>query len=163
MEGKKIGDSTVVLTMIMQPQDANMAGNIHGGVIMKHIDNAAAVTSLKHAKTNIVTASIDRLSFHHPVFVGDMLTIMSSINMTGKSSMEVGVRVESENLLNGQIHHIASAYLTMVALDMHGKPTDVPPILPVTEDELRRNGEAIDRKKTRALERIREEKHQKGS
>jgi uncharacterized protein (TIGR00369 family) len=163
MEGKKIGDSTVILTMIMQPQDANMAGNIHGGVIMKHIDNAAAVTSVKHAKTNIVTASIDRLSFHHPVFVGDMLTIKSSINMTGKSSMEVGVRVESENLLNGQTHHIASAYLTMVALDMHSKPTAVPPIILVTEDEIRRNGEAIDRKKTRALERIREEKHQKES
>lgn len=160
MKGKKVSESAVFLSMIMQPQDANLAGNVHGGVIMKHIDNAAGVTCVKHAKTNIVTASIDRLSFHHPVFIGDMLTIYSSINMTGKSSMEVGVRVESENLLNGKVNHIASAYLTLVALDQHGKPTDVPPIIPDTDDERRRNQEALDRKKVRAMEREKEEKQQ---
>lgn len=163
MEGKKVSESSIFLSMVMQPQDANLAGNVHGGVIMKQIDNAAGVTCVKHAKTNIVTASIDRLSFHHPVLIGDMLTIRSSINMTGKSSMEVGVRVESENLISGQLNHIASAYLTLVSLDQNGRPNEVPPIIPETEDEIRRNQEAIDRKKVRTLERIKEEEHQKSS
>ena len=160
MKGKKIHESSVFLSLVMQPQDANLAGNVHGGIIMKRIDNAAGVTCVKHAKTNIVTASIDRLSFHHPVFIGDLLTLSSSINMTGKSSMEVGVRVESENLISGEKHHIASAYLTLVALDEHGKPTDVPPIIPDTDDERRRNQEALDRKKVRKQERLQEEQHQ---
>lgn len=160
MKGKRVGESTVFLSMIMQPQDANLAGNVHGGVIMKHIDNAAGVTAVKHAKTNIVTASIERLNFHHPVMIGDMLTIKSSINMTGNSSMEVGVRVESENLLDGQTHHIASAYLTMVALDKNGRPTTIPPIILETDDERRRSREAHDRKNVRALERKKEAAHQ---
>ncbi len=163
MDGKKVNESAVFLSMVMQRQDANLAGNVHGGVIMKHIDNAAGVTCVKHAKTNIVTASIDRLSFHHPVLIGDMLTLSSSINMTGKSSMEVGVRVESENLLSGRKHHIASAYLTLVALNQNGKPTDVPPIIPETDDERRRNQEALDRKEVRKLERIKEAQHQQAA
>lgn len=160
MEGEKVRESSMCFSMVMQPQDANLAGNVHGGVIMKHIDNIAGVTCVKHAKTNIVTASIDRLSFHHPVFIGDILTIRSSINMTGKSSMEVGVRVEAENLINGQLNHIASAYLTLVALDENGKPTTAPPIIPETDDEHRRYQEALDRREMRKQERIKEEAHQ---
>jgi uncharacterized protein (TIGR00369 family) len=106
----------------MIPQDANPAGNIHGGVIMKLIDTAAAVVAARHARSNVVTASIDRLDFHHPVFVGDLLFFRGSLNLTGSTSMEVGVRVEAENLLTGEFRHTASAYITFVALDKTGRP-----------------------------------------
>jgi acyl-CoA hydrolase len=128
---------------------------------MKLIDNTAGVACVKHAKCNVVTASIDRLSFHHPVFVGDLMTLKASLNMVGSSSMEVGVRVESENVLTGTTKHIASAYLTFVALDANGKPTAVPPLILETDDEKRRNEEANDRKSIRKLEKIKEEEHQK--
>ena len=161
MEGRKVKDSSTILSQVMQPQDANIAGNVHGGVIMKLIDNAAGVACVKHAKTNVVTASIDRLSFHHPVFVGDLMSLRASLNMVGKSSMEVGVRVETENVLTGITKHIASAYLTFVALDANGKPTNVPPLVFESDEEKRRNEEANDRRRIRVLERIKEEEHQK--
>jgi acyl-CoA hydrolase len=161
MEGKRVSDSAVLLSQVMQPQDANIAGNVHGGVIMKQIDNTAGVVGVKHAHSNVVTASIDRLSFHYPVFVGDLMTLKAGLNMVGKTSMEIGVRVETENILTGEIRHIASAYLTFVALDSNGKPIAVPPLILETDEEKRRNEEAMDRKKIRALERIKEEEHQK--
>ncbi|MFH2132519.1 MAG: acyl-CoA thioesterase [bacterium] len=160
MAGKKVSSTAVVMSQIMQPQDANMAGNVHGGNIMKLIDNAAAVVCLKHTKNIVVTASIDRLSFHNPVFIGDMLTVKASLNMTGNTSMEVGVRVETENLISEQVAHVASAYLTFVSLDKNGKPLPVPPLIPETADEIRRNQEAQDRRRVRKAERIKEEQHQ---
>jgi uncharacterized protein (TIGR00369 family) len=161
MNEKSIKESAVVLTQMMAPQDANLAGNIHGGVIMKMIDDAAAIAAVRHAKTNVVTASIDRLSFYYPVFIGDLVTFRASINMTGNTSMEIGVRVEAENLISSVSNHIASAYLTFVVLDENGKPSKVPPIVPETEDEKRRNSEAHDRKNVRTLERIKEDEHQR--
>ncbi len=161
MEGKRVKDSIVILSEIMQPQDANIAGNIHGGAIMKMIDNAAGVVAVKHARTNVVTASIDRLSFHSSVFIGDLVTLKASINLVGKSSMEIGVHVETENLLSSEIKHIASAYLTFVALGMDGKPVEAPPLILETEAEKRRNQEAQDRKQIRMLEKIKEEEQQK--
>lgn len=128
---------------------------------MRIIDNAAGFAGARHAKTNVVTASIDRLSFHHPVFIGDLLITRSSINMVGNSSMEIGVRVEAENIISGQKKHIASAYLTFVALDELGKPKKIQPLILQTNEEKRRNEEAIDRKKIRLRERIKEEEHQK--
>lgn len=160
MEEKRVQDSVVVMSSIMQPQDANIAGNIHGGVIMKMIDNAAGVVAFKHAKTNVVTASIDRLSFHHPVFIGDLMTLKASLNMVGKSSMEIGVRVETENLVSGESKHIASAYLTFVALGVDGKKVSVPRLILETPEEERRNEEARDRKQLRTMEKIKEEEHQ---
>ncbi|MBU2512283.1 acyl-CoA thioesterase [bacterium] len=161
MDRKTVKHSSVVLCEMMQPQQANIAGNIHGGVIMKLIDNAAGVVCFKHARTNVVTASIDRLSFFNPVFVGDLITLKASLNMAGTSSMEVGVRVETENIFSGDIKHVASAYLTFVALDGNGKPTKVPALLLETDEEKRRNEEALDRKRIRTLERIKEEEHQR--
>lgn len=161
MIGKRVKESSVTLSQVMQPQDANLAGNVHGGVIMKLIDNAAGVVSVKHAHTNVVTASIDRLSFHHPVFIGDLMTLKASLNMVGNTSMEVGVRVETENILTGERKHIASAYLTFVALDEKGRPTRVPPLILESDEERRRNEEAHDRRRIRILERIKEEEHQK--
>ena len=105
----------------MNPQDANPAGNVHGGVIMKLIDTAAGAAAVKHSRANCVTASIDRLDFHHPVFIGDLVTLRAGITYTGKSSMEVGVRVEAENLLTGKTRHTVSAYMTFVALDKNGR------------------------------------------
>lgn len=162
MEGKKVSDSTVYLSEVMQPHDANIAGNIHGGVIMKLIDNAAGVVAVKHSHTNVVTASIDRLSFHNPVYIGDIVSLKACINMVGKSSMEIGVRVETENLLSGEVKHVASAYLTFVALGSEGKPVPVPDLILETDEERRRNEEAKDRKQIRMIERIKEEEHQKG-
>jgi uncharacterized protein (TIGR00369 family) len=145
----------------MIPQDANPAGNVHGGVIMKLIDTAAAVAASRHARSNVVTASIDRLDFHHPVLVGDLLFFRASVNMVGRTSMEVGVRVESEHLLTGEVRHTASAYLTFVALDEEAKPREVPPLLLETDEDIRRNREANTRREFRLAERRQEAKCQR--
>ena len=128
----------VTLSHVVLPQDANPAGNIHGGVIMKLIDNAAGVVAHRHARSNVVTASIERLDFHYPVYVGDLVTLTASLNMAGRSSMEIGVRVESENMISGETHHTASAYLTFVALDKDGKSLEVAPLIIESAEEKRR-------------------------
>lgn len=131
---------------MMLPQHANPAGNVHGGVIMKFIDDAAGVVATKHARTNVVTAAIERLDFHRPVFIGNLLILKACLNVTGRCSMEVGVRVEAEDLLAGETRHIASAYLTFVSLDETGRPHPVPLFTPSTEDGIRRAREAANRK-----------------
>ncbi len=156
MEGKKISDSRVVMSQLMSPQDANVAGNVHGGVIMKLIDTAAGVVAIRHARSNVVTASIDRLDFHHPAFVGDFLTLRASLNFVGRTSMEVGVRVESENLISGERRHTGSAYITYVALDRNGRPTPLAPLILETGEEMRRNREARARRETRLTEKRQE-------
>jgi len=149
MKERAVKETSITIAQVMLPQDTNPAGNVHGGVIMKLIDTAAAVVASRHARCNTVTASIDRLVFHHPVFVGDVLFLKACLNMVGKSSMEVGVRVEAENYLTGQVRHTASAYLTFVALDEKGRPKEVPGLMPETEAEKRRYREALIRKKMR--------------
>ena len=160
MKDKRIKDSSVIIAQVMIPQDANPAGNVHGGVIMKLIDTAAAVVAGRHSRCNTVTASIDRLDFHHPVFVGDLLFFKASLNMVGRTSMEVGVRVEAENLITGEVRHTASAYLSFVALDKDGRPQAVPPLIVETDDEKRRNREAKTRREMRLAERKQEAKCQ---
>ena len=160
MEGKKVSQSSVILAQQMNPQDANPAGNVHGGVIMKLIDTSAGVVATKHARSNVVTASIDRLDFHHPVYVGDLLSLKGSLNMVGRTSMEIGVRVESEDLITGKIRHTASAYLTFVALNKTGKPMLLPPLILETREQKRRNREAMARKKTRLFEKKKESEYQ---
>ncbi len=156
MEGKRVTESSVVIAQVMIPQDANPAGNVHGGVIMKLIDTAAAVAASRHARCNSVTASIDRLDFHHAVYVGNLLFFKASLNMVGRASMEVGVRVEAENIITGELRHTASAYLTFVALDENGKPKEVPQLIIETEEEIRRNREAKIRREARLAEKRRE-------
>ena len=158
MEGKKIKDSSITTSIIMMPEDANPAGNVHGGIIMKHVDETAGIVAYRHSRNNSVTASIDSLIFHYPVFVGDLLTLKASINMTAKSSMEIGVRIESENLLTGEVKHTASAYLTFVALDKAGRPTQIPSLVFETEDEKHRNTQAQTRRKNRLAAREQEKK-----
>lgn len=158
MQGKTVAETKLVSAIQTNPEDANPVGNVHGGVIMKHVDTVAGVVAIRHARKNAVTASIDKLDFHNPVFVGDLLILKACVNMTGRSSVEVGVRVEAENLLTGEIRHTASAYLTFVALDKNGKPTEVPPLIPETPEEVRRNCEAQVRKQNRLAQKRQENK-----
>jgi uncharacterized protein (TIGR00369 family) len=153
MEPKTVKDSCVTIVHQMTQQDANLAGNVHGGVIMKYIDNTAGIVAARHSQGNVVTASIDRLDFHNPVFVGDLLRVTASINYVGSTSMELGVRVEAENVLTGQVRHTASAYLTFVALDPALRPKKIPPIIFESEDEKRRNCEAAERRRIRLEKR----------
>jgi acyl-CoA hydrolase len=147
----------VTLSHVMQPQDANPSGNIHGGVIMKLIDNAAGVVAIRHARSNVVTASIDRLDFHYPVYIGDLVTLTASLNMVGHSSMEIGVRVDSEKMTSGKILHTASAYLTFVALDKNGKSIEVPHLILDSEEEIRRHQNSQMRSSLRDQERRRQQ------
>ncbi len=156
LAAKKVAASRVIMAHMMLPQDANPAGIVHGGVVMKHIDDAAGVVAVRHSGGNAVTASIDRLDFHNPAFIGNLLTVKASLNMVGKSSMEIGVRVETEDLKSGRIHHTASAYLTFVALDDAYHPNPVPPLELSDEDEKRRNRQAKARRKIRLVERTQE-------
>jgi len=156
MDGKRVEDSSAVMSQLMSHQDTNLAGNVHGGVIMKLIDTAAGVAAVRHARANVVTASIDRLDFHHPVFVGDLLTLRATLNLVGRTSMEIGVRVETENPLTGVRRHTASAYLTYVALARDGRPMPLPPLILETEEEMRRNRGAKARRETRLGEKRKE-------
>lgn len=140
----------------MLPEDANAAGIVHGGVIMKEIDNAAGVAAIRHTRKICVTASIDRLDFHKPCFIGNLVSFKASVNMTGTTSMEVGVRVETEDLFSGTTTHLASAYLTFVALDEDKKPCKVPPLMPETDTAKRRIRQADARKNMRLSEKRQE-------
>ncbi len=156
MNDKTVKETRITMSHVMLPQDTNPAGNVHGGSVMKFIDNAAASVAIRHTRGNAVTASVDRLDFHNPVFLGNLLTLKASLNMVGRTSMEVGVRVEAENPYSGDVTHTASAYLTLVALDENGKPRDVPGLILETEDEKRRNRAAIARRAMRAEEKRKE-------
>ena len=153
---KTVAYSRVVMSHMMQPQDANPAGIVHGGVVMKHIDDAAGVVALRHTRCNVVTASIDRLDFHNPAFIGNLLSLKASLNMVGRTSMEVGVRVETEDLRSGEIRHTASAYLTFVALDENFRPRPVPPLILENDDDRRRERQAQARRKVRLAEKTSE-------
>jgi len=153
VQGKTVSETALTTAEIMNPSDCNIAGNIQGGVIMRLIDNAAGTVAVRHGRANAVTASIDRIDFHYPVYPGDLVTCKASINYVGKTSMEVGVRVESENLISGVSKHVAKAYLTFVALDKAGRPMLLPPLIPQTADEKRRNQEAEKRREYRLLQR----------
>jgi acyl-CoA hydrolase len=135
--------------------DANTAGNVHGGVIMRLCDEVAAIAAVRHSGRRTVTAAVDRMTFRHPVFVGQLITVKATVNAAWRTSVEVGVRVESENVQTGEVLHTSTAYLTMVALDDYGNPTVVPPLDPETPEETRREREAQLRRDTRLAERQR--------
>ena len=136
--------------MQMLPVDANPMGNVHGGTILKLVDLAAAVSAMRHARTTVVTASIDRMDFYHPVYVGNLVSLKSSVNYAGTTSMEVGVRIEAEDLKSGKITHTGSSYLTYVAIDDNGNPLEIPDVIPESPKEKRRWREA----KVRRAERL---------
>jgi acyl-CoA hydrolase len=135
--------------------DANNAGNVHGGLIMHLCDEVAGIAAVRHSGMRVVTAAMDRMTFEHPVYVGQLVTLKATVNAAWRTSMEVGVRVESENVRTGELIHTSTAYLTMVALDDEGNPTQVRPLAPETPDEVRRAREAQLRRDTRLVERQR--------
>ena len=149
MDAKKVRDTEAVLAQVMTPESANPAGNVHGGVIMKLIDEAGGVAAYRHARCNVATASIDRLDFRGAVHVGNLLTLKASLHYAGRTSMDVGVRVEAEDLVTGEVRHTATARLTFVAVDAEGKPRQVPPLILETEEERRRGNDAHKRRETR--------------
>jgi acyl-CoA hydrolase len=133
--------------------DANSAGFVHGGTVTKMCDEAAGIAAVKHCRMRVVTAAIDRMTFLHPVHVGELLTCRASVNAVWRTSMEVGVRVEAENPLTGDVRHTSTAYLTMVALDDQGSPAQAPALEPQSAVEQRRMREAELRRQNRLKER----------
>ena len=149
IEGKSVDDSVVEMTELVLPSHTNALGTIFGGQLMAWIDIAAATTAMRHARRSCVTASIDALAFVAPVKLGEIVCIFSSVNFTGRTSMEIGVRLEAEDPSTGERKHVASSYLTFVAVDESGKPIPIPSIIPKTEAEKRRFREAQLRRKSR--------------
>lgn len=141
--------SSVTLVQLMELADANLLGNVHGGVVMKMVDTAAGLSALKHCGGPAVTVALDEMSFLEPVMVGDVVTVRAMVNGTGRTSMEIGVRVEAEDTRTGSVVHTSSAYLVFVALDDEGKPRVVRPVEPETPVERRRQAEAELRREAR--------------
>ena len=138
---------------LMMPQHANNLGHVFGGVVLAMMDRTAAVAAMRHARTTCVTASIDRVDFREPIHLGDLVVMKASVNFAGRTSMEIGVRVEAEDLLSGRRRHTNSCYLTFVAVDRSGRPVEVPELIPETGDELRRSRAAAERRRRRLEER----------
>lgn len=149
MDAKTPSDSHVTLVDQMQVTDANLMGNVHGGVVMKMVDNAAGLAAMKHSGGAVVTAAMDEMSFLEPVYVGDVVTVKASVNEAFSTSMEIGVRVETEDIRTREVRHTSSAYLVFVALDEQGKPRGIPPIEPETDEERQRQSEARLRREAR--------------
>jgi len=159
-EPKSTAFSSITVVQQMMDADANIAGNVHGGSIMKLVDNTACMVGMRHTGGNAVTASLDRLDFHSPVYVGDILRIKASVNYVGSTSMEIGARVEAEAVLTGEVRHTASAYLTFVSLGPDGKPRQIPKIICESDREKARFAAALVRKKKRS-EAIKEAREQR--
>ena len=140
-------------SQIMMPQHANALGHVFGGVVLSMMDKAAAVSAFRHARAACVTVSIDRVDFREPIHVGDLLIMKASVNWTGRTSMEIGVRVEAEDLISGRRRHTNSCYLTFVAIDADGRPIGVPPLITETDEERRRHAAAKERRRRRLEER----------
>lgn len=151
---RPVADSKVEMTEIVFPNDANPLGNVMGGRVMHWIDICAAVAAGRHARTPVVTASVDRIDFHNPIPVGGVVVLLASVNFAGRSSMEVGVKVWQEDRASGDRKHVVSAYLTFVSLDPTTKaPRPVPPIDPQTDVEKRRFAAAKERRAQRLANR----------
>ncbi len=148
-DARPVSQSQVVMTELVHPIHTNALGTIFGGIIMSWVDIAAAIAAMRHCNRTVVTASIDGLQFVAPVRTGWIVNLKASVNFTGKTSMEVGVRVEAENPVTNERFHTASAYLTFVALDESGNKVSVPPVLPESADEIRRFQQAEERRRIR--------------
>ena len=153
MQGRHPRESEAVMSELMMPQHANIMGNVFGGVLLSLVDRAAAVAAIRHARRPCVTVSVDKVNFREPIRVGELVTALARVNFTGHSSMEIGVKVIAENVLTGEKRHTNSCYLTYVALDDKGHPTEVPPVVPETPDEKRRYDRAAKRRATRVMDR----------
>ena len=155
MQGKPVRESLSEYAELALPNDSNGLGNLLGGKVMHLVDLAGAMAAMRHARKPVVTASVDSLHFLHPVHISELMILRSSVNRVFRSSMEVGVKVETENLMTGQRVHTCSAYLTFVALGEDRKATPIPPVIPETEEEQRRYREAGERREYRLAMRDR--------
>jgi acyl-CoA hydrolase len=156
--GKPVRESASEYAELALPNDANGLGHVLGGKVMHLVDLAGAMAAMRHARRPVVTASVDHMNFLYPVRIGQLIILRSAVNRVFQTSMEVGVRVLVEDLLNGVQQHTSSAYLTFVALDEHGKPSAIPPVIPETEEEKRRFDEAGERREYRLALRKRNQK-----
>ena len=150
---KPVASSQVTLIQLMELADANIAGLVHGGTIMKLVDTAAGLAAIRHCGGLAVTVAMDEMSFLAPVRIGDTVTVKASVNDAGNTSLEVGVRVESENIVSGKRTHTSSAYVVFVALDEEGSPRPVPPVVAESPAQDRRQCEAKMRRETRIAHR----------
>jgi acyl-CoA hydrolase len=155
-------ESQVEMIQIVLPHDANSLGNLLGGTVMHWIDLAAATAAVRHARRAVVTASVDRLDFKLPIRIGEFCILKANVNYAGRTSMEVGVKVFGEHPLTGEQRHTSTAYLTFVALDESGQPTEIPDVVPETDDEKRRYAEARERRAQRLRTRSRPGKEVEG-
>jgi acyl-CoA hydrolase len=152
-EPRSVAHSRSELIRWMSIQDANSAGSVHGGVVMRMCDEAAGIAAIRHCGRRVVTAAMDRMTFTEPIYVAELLRCRASVNAVWRTSMEVGVRVEAENAVTGEVRYTGTAYLTMVAVDEKGKPMKVPPLDVEGPDEERRRREAETRRRNRLAER----------
>ncbi len=153
-KSKKISDSQIIMTELVLPHHTNQLGNLLGGQLMHWIDICAALSAAKHNQRVCVTASVDRIDFHHPIKLGEAVTLVASINRVFKTSMEVGVKVFGQNFKENKKVHTNTAYLTFVGVDADGKPVEAIDGIPETEDEKRRYDEALQRRENRLKNRI---------
>lgn len=149
---RTVAESRTIFSQIMLPDDANPAGNVHGGTITKLVDSAGGVAAMRHCRDSaysVVTARIDAMNFVRPVHIGEVVTLRASVNDVARTSLEVGVRVDAEDLRTSEIKHVASAYLVYVAIDEQERPIPVPPLIVETDDERRRQKAARARRAAR--------------
>ena len=150
---RTVKESQVQMVQMVLPTDTNRLGNLLGGQLMHWIDIAAAIAASRHTNRVCVTASVDKLNFHHPILQGDVVTLEASVNRVFTTSLEIGVRVSKENLLTGERQYTNTAFLTFVAIDEAGKPVPAPPVKPVTKEEKQRFADAARRRKLRLMHR----------
>jgi acyl-CoA hydrolase len=153
MQSRHPRESESVLTELMMPHHANIMGNVFGGHILSLVDRVAAVAAIRHSRKPCVTVSVDKVDFREPIHVGELVTAYARVNHAGRTSMEVGVKIVAEEVITGDKRHTNSCYITYVALDEAGRPTEVPPIAPETPDEKRRYDRAAKRRANRVMER----------
>jgi acyl-CoA hydrolase len=153
MNGKKVSESEVTLSLLMGPNDANTLGNVHGGIIMKLCDEAGGMASTRHARRPAVTVAVDSMTFHSPVHIGNLVTVSACITWVGRTSMEVRVLVNAENVLTGTVTHTNTAYFVYVALGENGRPVPVPSLILESEEEQDRYERAKERQAHRLSRR----------
>ena len=146
---KPISASRIMLSQLMHPEHANLLGNVHGGWIMKLVDEAGALACMRHAQRKVVTVTIDSMDFRQPIRIGDLVILKAEVLYTGRTSMEASVEVHAENPITGEQTHTNTAYLVYVALDDAGRPTPVPPLLAETEEEQQKLGQGKVRQEQR--------------
>ena len=154
------GSHRLSMTVLMTPDMSNFRGNVHGGIVLKYLDQVAYTCASRYARAYAVTLSVDRVVFRQPMHVGELVTFQASVNYTGRTSMEIGIRVTTEDLVHQIVRHTNSSYFTMVAVDEEGRPTPVPPWVPRTDVERRRHAAALQR---RALRRELEQRDGQGA